>query len=64
MACKVISLSPSQQHYLVVYHNMTHFNGGLGIKNQFDGFVRQNFSFTPGCDGIPVNVPIACNGYY
>jgi hypothetical protein len=73
--CTVIPLplSPSQHHYLVVYHNLDHFNGGIGIKNQFDSFVRQNFSFKAGCDGVPISnpaspplysAPIACNDYY
>jgi hypothetical protein len=71
--CKVIllPLMPWQQHYLVVYHNMDHVNGGLGIKVQFDRFAEQNFRRKPGCDGIPVSkatapysTPMACNGYY
>jgi hypothetical protein len=74
-SCTVIALplSSSQQHYLVVYHNMDHYNGGSGIKNQFDRFVEQTFGRKPGCDGVPVSapalpplysVPIACNGFY
>jgi hypothetical protein len=39
-------------HYLVVYHNMNHVNGGVAIKNQFDRFAKQNFGKTPGCDGV------------
>jgi hypothetical protein len=39
-------------HYLVVYHNMNHINGGLAIKNQFNLFAEQNFGKTPGCDGV------------
>ncbi|MGA9007030.1 MAG: hypothetical protein WB495_09065 [Xanthobacteraceae bacterium] len=70
--CKVILLPQPlwQQHYLVVYHNMDHFNGGLGIKTQFDRFAEQNFRRKPGCDGIPLSkatppysTPILCNGY-
>jgi hypothetical protein len=45
---------PQQLRYLVVYHNMTHFNGGLAIKDTFDGFVEQNFGRKPGCDGVAV----------
>jgi hypothetical protein len=71
--CKVIllPLTPWQQHYLVVYHNMDHVNGGLGIKVQFDRFAEQNFRRKPGCDGIPVSQatppfsqPMACNGFF
>jgi hypothetical protein len=67
----LLPLSPQQLHYLVVYHNMDHFNGGSGIASQFGRFVQQNFGSKPGCDGIPVSapaalplysVPIACNG--
>jgi hypothetical protein len=43
---------PQQQHYFVVYHNMDHVDGGLAIKNTFDGFVEHNFSRQPGCDGL------------
>ena len=45
---------PQQLHYLVVYHNMNHFNGGLAISGQFDRFVEQNFGKQPGCDGVAV----------
>jgi hypothetical protein len=71
--CKVIllPLTQSQQHYLVVYHNMDHVNGGLGIKVQFDRFAEQNFRRKPGCDGVSVSTPtspffgpMACNGFY
>jgi hypothetical protein len=50
-------------HSLVVYHNMSHVNGGLGIQNQFNSFVQQNFGNTmPGCDGVPTSSgPIPCN---
>jgi hypothetical protein len=41
-----------QQHYFVVYHNMDHVDGGLAIKNTFDGFVKKNFGASPGCDGL------------
>ncbi len=41
-----------QQHYLVVYHNMNHIDGGLAIKNTFDGFAKHNFGTSPGCDGL------------
>ncbi len=73
MQCQVIPLpqAPWQQHYLVVYHNMDHVNGGLGIKVQFDRFAEQNFHRKPGCDGVPVakttppySQPIACNGFF
>ena len=43
---------PQQQHYFVVYHNMDHIDGGLAIKNTFDGFVEHNFGYHPGCDGL------------
>jgi dienelactone hydrolase len=46
---------PQQQHYLVVYHNMDHIDGGLAIKNTFDGFVKKNFGANPGCDGLVGN---------
>jgi hypothetical protein len=56
---------------MVVYHNMDHVNGGLGIKVQFDRFAEQNFRRKPGCDGIPVSLatapysqPMACNGFF
>jgi hypothetical protein len=58
--CKALSLPLPPQvpggeqplHYLVVYHNMNHVNGGLAIKNQFGRFVEQNFGRQPGCDGV------------
>jgi uncharacterized ParB-like nuclease family protein len=64
--CKVLPLPLKPQfpgaeqplHYLVVYHNMNHVNGGLAIKNQFDSFAEQNFGKTPGCDGLEAG----CNG--
>ena len=41
--CKVLLLplmpppgQPQQLHYLVVYHNMNHTNGGLAIKETFN----------------------------
>jgi hypothetical protein len=43
---------PQQEHYLVVYHNMNHTNGGLAIKATFDSFAEQSFSRHPGCDGL------------
>jgi hypothetical protein len=43
---------PPQQHYLVVYHNMNHVNGGLAIKYTFNGFAEHNFDRQPGCDGL------------
>jgi hypothetical protein len=53
---------PLQGHSLVVYHNMSHVNGGLGIQNQFNSFVQQNFSTPPGCDGVPTSAgAIPCN---
>ncbi|MDE2183655.1 MAG: hypothetical protein KGJ78_11610 [Alphaproteobacteria bacterium] len=60
--CKVVMLplSPpagqSQQlHYLVVFHNMNHTNGGLAIKETFNRFAEQNFMRQPGCDGLQIN---------
>lgn len=50
-----IPLSPSQQHYFVVYHNMNHVNGGLAIKETFNRFTETNFSRQPGCDGLQIN---------
>jgi dienelactone hydrolase len=47
-----------QLHYLVVYHNMNHTNGGLAIEKQFDRFVEQSFATLPGCDGVGT----ICNG--
>jgi hypothetical protein len=53
--CKVLPLpllppppgQPQQLHYLVVYHNMNHTNGGLAIKETFNRFVEQNFDRQP-----------------
>ena len=57
--CNQITLplagQPQQQHYLVVYHNMNHINGGLAIKATFGGFVQKNFGTAPGCDGLVIN---------
>jgi len=60
--CKVLLLpltpppGQSQQlHYLVVYHNMNHTNGGLAIKETFNRFAEQNFDRQPGCDGLQIN---------
>lgn len=59
--CDSIPL-PEVGSSLVVYHNISHFNGGLGIQNQFNGFVEQIFGKQPGCDGVPTSTgPIACN---
>jgi hypothetical protein len=65
---------PPPPHYMVVYHNMDHVNGGLGIKNQFVRFAALNFRRLPGCDGVPVSdpmnaasgysAPIVCNGFF
>jgi hypothetical protein len=41
-----------QLHYMVVYHNMNHTNGGLSIKETFNRFVELNFTRQPGCDGL------------
>jgi hypothetical protein len=41
-----------QLHYMVVYHNMNHTNGGLAIKETFNRFVELNFTRQPGCDGL------------
>jgi hypothetical protein len=46
---------PEQLHYLVVYHAMNHVNGGLAIKETFNGFVEQNFTRQPGCDGLEID---------
>jgi hypothetical protein len=46
---------PRQLHYLVVFHNMNHVNGGLAIKETFNRFAEQNFDRQPGCDGLQVN---------
>ncbi len=57
-ACNAI---PLQGHSLFVYHNMSHVNGGLGIQNQFNSFVQQNFGTPPSCDGVPTSTgPIPC----
>jgi hypothetical protein len=60
--CKVLLLpllpppgQPQQLHYLVVYHNMNHTNGGLAIKETFNRFAEQNFDTQPGCDGLQIN---------
>jgi hypothetical protein len=60
--CKVLLLplmpppgQPQQLHYLVVYHNMYHTNGGLAIKENFNRFAEQNFDRQPGCDGLQIN---------
>jgi hypothetical protein len=60
--CKVVMLplapaagQPQQLHYLVVYHNMNHVNGGLAIKETFNRFAEQNFDRQPGCDGLQIN---------
>jgi len=44
-----------QLHYVVVYHNMNHTNGGLAIKNTFDRFAELNFDRKPGCDGLEID---------
>jgi hypothetical protein len=61
-ACKPIKLplapapgEPTQQHYLVVWHNVDHTNGTLAIKNTLNAFVEQNFSYHPGCDGLELD---------
>ena len=60
--CKVLLLplapppaQPQQLHYLVVYHNMNHTNGGLAIKETVNRFAEQNFDRQPGCDGLQIN---------
>jgi hypothetical protein len=54
--CTVVPIplpsEPNQPHYLVVFHNMNHVNGGLAIKNTFHGFAERNFDREPGCDGL------------
>jgi dienelactone hydrolase len=44
-----------QLHYMVVYHNMNHTNGGLAIKETFNRFVELNFARHPGCDGLEID---------
>ena len=44
-----------QLHYLVVWHNMNHTNGGLAIKETFNRFAEQNFTRQPGCDGLEID---------
>jgi dienelactone hydrolase len=51
-ACSAVPLTPPQPHYMVVFHNMDHINGGLAIKATFDTFVMQTFGKQPGCDGL------------
>lgn len=46
---------PQQLHYLVVFHNMNHTNGGLAIKETFNRFAEQNFMRQPGCDGLEID---------
>ncbi len=46
---------PQQHHYLVVWHNMNHTNGGLAIKETFNRFAEQNFMRQPGCDGLEID---------
>ncbi len=55
--CKVVKipLTPQQLHYLVVYHDMNHTNGGLAIKETFNRFAEENFRRQPGCDGLQFN---------
>jgi dienelactone hydrolase len=59
MLCAPIALplsgQPQQQHYLVVYHNMNHINGGFAIKATFGSFIEKNFGTQPGCDGLVIN---------
>ena len=50
-----IAVQPQQQHYLVVYHHMTHVNGGLAIKGTFGNFIQKTFGTGPGCDGLVIN---------
>ena len=56
--CKVVQipLTPQQLHYLVVYHNMNHTNGGLAFKETFNRFAEENFRRQPGCDGLPARL--------
>ena len=49
---EALSLSPKTGHYLVVFHNMDHTNGGFAIMNTFSDFVTTNFGTQPGCDGL------------
>jgi hypothetical protein len=54
-ACNAVPLTPppgQPPHYLVVFHNMDHFNGGPAIKATFNSFVQQKFATPPGCDGL------------
>jgi hypothetical protein len=45
-------MTPPHTRYLAVYNKMDHINGGLAIKNTFDGFVTTNFSLPTGCNGL------------
>ena len=55
--CKVVKmpLTPQQLHYLVVYHNMNHTNGGLAIQGNLQPLRRGEFRRQPGCDGLQLN---------
>ena len=62
--CKVVMLplAPQQLHYLVVYHNMDHANGGLAIKETFNRFAEQNFPASPAataCSSIAIPIEAA-----
>ncbi len=46
---------PQQLHYMVVYHNMNHVNGGLAIKETFNRFAELNFDRQPGYDGLQID---------
>ena len=48
-----------QLHYMVVYHNMDHTNGGLAIKETFNRFAELNFHRQPGCDGVEIGINCA-----
>ena len=52
--CKVLLLpltpppgQPQQLHYLAVYHNMNHTNGGLAIKETFNRFASRTSTDNP-----------------
>ncbi len=54
--CAPVPLLPNTPqgppHYMVLFHNMGHVNGGLMIKETFNGFVENIFHTKPGCDGL------------
>ena len=59
--CKVLPIlvsatgRPEALHNLIVYHNMSHTNGGLAIKETFNRFGELYFRRQPGCDGLELD---------